>query len=154
MSNVVGISRVVLGEIAFGITRKFTGISGDKILDTVVARRDNIDKLRKALAKLVAQGGACRPTFARDLLERIKHVLNVPGVVFVFGVNLAALRETIRAAYGAIDAHQYLLRIFTATLEMPSGATFRETGVRSYRMRQYLRDLANKYGLIRFCEQH
>lgn len=167
MSKVLDVGRDALGEIAVGITRKFTGIDGKKLLDAVVTRRTSIARLRQYLAKLVVSGETakdgvtvvideldrCRPTFARDLLERIKHVLNVSGIVFVFGVDLAALGKTIRMAYGAIDAHQYLLRIFTFTLSMPSGATFLEDGLRPERMQRHLNDLANRYGLNRFCAQ-
>ena len=54
----------------------------------------------------------CRPTFAIELLERVKHLLGVPGIVFVFGINRAELGKSVRSVYGNIDADVYLRRFF------------------------------------------
>ena len=54
----------------------------------------------------------CRPSFALELLERVKHILNTPNLVVVFGVNLESLSESVKVVYGNIDADGYLLRMF------------------------------------------
>ena len=170
----------MLNEAVDGIVRKFTGADFGNVrkeltngptvglLETAAARRANRQKLKELLAKLVddvrdteAFGvvvvidelDRCRPTFATELLERVKHVLNVQGLVFVFGVNIIALRETVKAVYGDIDAHQYLLRMFTTTLLMPPGAVFhgREGEEQAKR---YINSLIDRYGLRTFCKQH
>lgn len=43
--------------------------------------------------------------------NRVKHVMNVAGVVFVFGVDLNSLRKFVNKIYGDIDANGYLSRI-------------------------------------------
>jgi len=53
----------------------------------------------------------CRPTYAIAVLERVKHLLNVPGVVFVFAWDRKQLNETIKHVYGRqTDSGGYLLR--------------------------------------------
>ncbi len=54
----------------------------------------------------------CRPTFAIELLERVKHIFDVPNLVFVFGVNRDELCSALQSVYGEIDAAVYLRRFF------------------------------------------
>lgn len=54
----------------------------------------------------------CRPTFAIELLERVKHLLDVSGIVFVLGINRTELGKSIQSVYGNIDADVYLRRFF------------------------------------------
>ena len=64
------------------------------------------------LVFIVDELDRCRPTFAIELLERVKHLLDVPGIVFVFGINRAELGKSIQSVYGDIDADVYLRRFF------------------------------------------
>ena len=54
----------------------------------------------------------CRPTFAIELLERVKHIFDVPYLVFVFGINRDELCKSLSSIYGAIDTDVYLRRFF------------------------------------------
>ena len=54
----------------------------------------------------------CRPTFAIELLERVKHIFDVPNLVFVFGINRNELCSALQSVYGNIDATVYLRRFF------------------------------------------
>lgn len=54
----------------------------------------------------------CRPTFGIELLERVKHIFDVPGLVFVFGINRDELCKSLNSVYGRIDADTYLRRFF------------------------------------------
>ncbi len=98
----------------------------EKAIDEYRRNRDEVEEFRKTLEQAVAQvAGAkalvffvdeldrCRPTFAVELLERIKHLLEVPGVVFVFSVHLEQLAHSLKAIYGQdFDAEGYLGRFF------------------------------------------
>lgn len=64
------------------------------------------------LVFIVDELDRCRPTFAIELLERVKHLLDVPGIVFVFGINRKELGKSIQSVYGKIDADIYLHRFF------------------------------------------
>ena len=61
----------------------------------------------------------CRPTFAIELLERVKHIFDIPDMVFVFGINRDELCSSIRSVYGEIDADTYLRRFFDMEFMLP-----------------------------------
>ena len=42
----------------------------------------------------------CRPNFAIELLEGIKHLFGINGVCFVVATNMAQLSESVKAIYG------------------------------------------------------
>ena len=92
------------------------------------------DGLKKHLAELAAEVRAdtdqpllfiideldrCRPTFAIELLERVKHIFDVPNIVFVFGINRSELVKSLELVYGEIDAGTYLRRFFDMEFVLP-----------------------------------
>ncbi len=64
----------------------------------------------------------CRPTYAIELLERIKHLFDQKGIVFVLAMDREQLCHSIGAVYGGIDAAGYLRRFIDLeySLRMPS----------------------------------
>lgn len=53
----------------------------------------------------------CRPTYAIKLLEEIKHLFDVPGLVFIFGLHGDQLAHSVSGAYGpGFDGKAYLRR--------------------------------------------
>lgn len=57
----------------------------------------------------------CRPTFAIELLERIKHLFEVPGCKFIIATDTLQLSHSIRAVYGSgFASEKYLKRFFDA----------------------------------------
>lgn len=169
-----------LGAALTGLLRKCTGISAKKVREAVEDkpsgllgsarhRRESRQRLKKLLSELIDETRAngvsgvvvvideldrCRPTFANEMMERVKHVLNVPGLVFVFGVNIDALRETVKSVYGEIDAHKYLLRMFTTKMHMPPTVSFPIFTSSPIDPHEYLKGLANRHGLLEFCRRH
>ncbi|MXY43430.1 MAG: AAA family ATPase [Dehalococcoidia bacterium] len=65
----------------------------------------------------------CRPTFAIELLERVKHIFDVPNMVFVFGINRSELVKSLQSVYGEIDAGIYLRRFFDMEFVLPEADT-------------------------------
>ncbi|MDE2673627.1 MAG: P-loop NTPase fold protein [Paracoccaceae bacterium] len=62
----------------------------------------------------------CRPDYALEVLEVIKHFFSVPRVHFVLGVNLEALEDMVSARYGAEDyATEYLEKFIQVKLALP-----------------------------------
>jgi len=62
----------------------------------------------------------CRPSYALELLEKIKHLFNVEGVVFVLAVDLDQLSHTLNGIYGeAFDARGYLRRFIDMEYRLP-----------------------------------
>ncbi len=52
----------------------------------------------------------CRPLYAIELLERIKHIFGIDGLIFVLSIDTKQLSESIKSQYGNIDATSYLRR--------------------------------------------
>ena len=60
---------------------------------------------------LIDELDRCRPTYSIKLLEEIKHLFDVPGLVFIFGMFGTQLERSIKHAYGAdFDGASYLKR--------------------------------------------
>lgn len=65
----------------------------------------------------------CRPPFAVALLERLKHLFSVTGIVFVLAVDKPQLMSTVRAIYGQeSDAIRYLRRLIDLDYKLPDPA--------------------------------
>lgn len=77
----------------------------------------------------------CKPSYAVQLLERIKHYLCDERITFVFSVNLGELQHTIKHYYGnTFDACRYLDRFFDMRLSLPPAdktAFYRKIGLDS-----------------------
>ena len=89
----------------------------------VSAIRDNKNKGNK-LVVIIDELDRCKPTFAIEMLEVVKHVFSVEGVAFVFAVDKLQLTHSIRAVYGqGFDANTYLERFFDTTIALPVGGS-------------------------------
>jgi hypothetical protein len=81
------------------------------------------DSLRAIIAALPPEGlsapivividelDRCRPNYAVKLLEEVKHLFDVPGIVFILAMNADQLAHSVSGAYGAkFDGRAYLSR--------------------------------------------
>lgn len=126
----------LIRENALGLAKAATGISLkvdhngksktsylDAYLEQKSARDDLKSNLRKLSSKvsendcpplvfIIDELDRCRPTFAIELLERVKHIFDVPNMVFVLGINRDELCKSFQSVYGEIDADVYLRRFF------------------------------------------
>lgn len=101
----------------------------DRLVDRYEENRQSVDGFKKALQRLVSalqkdkkqlplfilvdELDRCRPTYAIEVLERVKHLFDVDNVVFIIATNSDQLQHSVRAVYGNnFDATQYLSRFF------------------------------------------
>ena len=69
---------------------------------------------------LVDELDRCRPIYAIELLERVKHLFDTEGIVFVLGVDRKQLSHSVKALYGAtFDAAGYLRRFIDIDYKLP-----------------------------------
>lgn len=62
----------------------------------------------------------CKPTFAVQLIERLKHLFDVPNLVFVLLLNQNQLEKAVKGVYGAeTDASAYLGKFFNFFFMLP-----------------------------------
>lgn len=90
----------------------------------------------------------CRPTFAIELLERVKHIFDIPDMVFVFGINRDELCSSIRSVYGEIDADTYLRRFFDMEFLLPEvdSKAFCKFLIGQYQLEQFFTRLSERTG--------
>ncbi|MCD8523812.1 MAG: KAP family NTPase [Saccharospirillaceae bacterium] len=68
---------------------------------------------KKPMFVFIDELDRCRPTYAIELLETVKHLFDIPGLVFVVATNTDQLQHSIKAVYGQeFDAQRYLDRFF------------------------------------------
>lgn len=82
----------------------------------------NQEYLKKPLFIFIDELDRCRPLYAIELLERIKHLFGVPGIVFVIATDTEQLKHSVNAIYGSgFDSNTYLRRFFdqSYTLTLP-----------------------------------
>jgi KAP family P-loop domain len=74
----------------------------------------------KSLVFFIDELDRCRPDFAVELLEKIKHIFSVKGIVFILSVNPAQIHESIKHIYGqGINAPEYLHKFFDLQFTLP-----------------------------------
>lgn len=64
----------------------------------------------------------CNPHYAVKLLERVKHLFEVPNIIFVLAVNIKQLQYAIQGYYGSsnIDGQAYLKRFIDLIYTLPA----------------------------------
>ncbi|SEW38889.1 KAP family P-loop NTPase fold protein [[Clostridium] fimetarium] len=99
--------------------------------------KDNINNLKDMLTEyieaidgkyklviIIDELDRCKPTFAIELLEIVKHLFDIKGLVFIFAVDIEQLSCSIRTVYGhEMDATGYLCRFFDYISRMPKADT-------------------------------
>ena len=78
------------------------------------------------LVVLIDELDRCRPTYALETLEAVRHLFSVDGVVVVIATNREQLTRAVEGLYGAnFDADRYLDRFvdLTTTLSIPDHET-------------------------------
>ena len=76
------------------------------------------DESGQPLVFIIDELDRCRPTFAIELLERVKHIFDVDNMVFVLGINRNELAKSLKSVYGEIDSEVYLRRFFDFDFEL------------------------------------
>ncbi|HBP50074.1 P-loop NTPase fold protein [Pseudomonas sp.] len=93
----------------------------------IVDFKDNLAKIlvsddgqAEKLYIFVDELDRCRPTYAIELLERIKHLLDIEGLVFVLALDKGQLAHSVKAIYGSdFDAAGYLKRFIDVEFSLP-----------------------------------
>lgn len=86
------------------------------------------DESEKPLIFIIDELDRCRPDYAVEFLEHIKHFFSVKGIVFVLAIDKRQLCSSISGAYGsnAFDSTDYLRRFIDIeyTLPLPSADNY------------------------------
>ena len=116
------------------------GEFGKEVLATHSRHKEFVEAFRDSFIQLLSQANEnngnsqnkktyifideldrCRPTYAIEMLETVKHLFNIPNLVFVLSTDTAQLEHSIKAVYGeGFDAREYLSRFFEQRLLLPA----------------------------------
>lgn len=115
---------------------EFSGNATEDIVDAFIEEQDLIIQFKKQLDSLVShlekegkpsrliffidEIDRCKPTFAIELLERIKHLFDVENIVFVLSLDKTQLLSSIKAVYGSsTNGEEYLRRFVDLEYTLP-----------------------------------
>ncbi len=101
----------------------------EALLKEQIEAEKNLKTLKTCLTELAAEKpiilfidelDRCRPDYAVDMLEVIKHVFDVENVKVVLVTNTKQLRAAINHRYGMeVDAHKYLDKFLKYSFALP-----------------------------------
>jgi len=138
---VAGVKAATLGVLDIEgdyekIAADASGEAAGNLVDAFQKEKQALEEFRveveKAINQLKAAGkkenlvffidelDRCRPTFAIEMLERVKHLFDVPNIVFVLAIDKSQLEASTAAVYGEkIDAPEYLRRFIDLDYGIP-----------------------------------
>ncbi len=97
-------------------------------------KKKNISEFRKELEKFVKKTETnkplifiideldrCRPNYAVEVLEQLKHFFSVNGIVFILSIDKRHLASSVKGFYGTdeINAEEYLRRFIDLEYSIP-----------------------------------
>ncbi len=107
----------------------FAGHMGD--FDTYGEQKESKENFKKKLAEMqvdenkkiiffIDELDRCRPTFAVEMLEKIKHLFSIDNFIFILSLDRRQLSCSVRTLYGQeIDAIGYLRRFIDIEFMLP-----------------------------------
>lgn len=112
-----------------------------KFREAIKTLLEKIDK-DKPFIIFIDELDRCRPLYAIELLERVKHIFGIEGLVFVLSIDKTQLAESIKSQYGNIDTNNYLRRFIDLefTLQNPSIDKFCEGLYQKYTIETILQN--------------
>lgn len=121
--------------------------SAEKFFDEYKKFMKVKEDFTKALSDLIPVDGKlivfvdeldrCRPPFAIETLEIVKHYFNTQNIVFIFAVDLEQLAHSIKTMYGeGMDSPGYLRRFFDINISIPK-----------VKLEKYIQHISNKYNI-------
>lgn len=153
----IAISKITSGEVSLEDVKKLGKAPMDEVESIIEERlkaaeadtkllcsfRESLEKLAKGMTSeeesplvlIVDELDRCRPSFAVELIEKIKHVFSVPGVHFVLSTHLPQLAKIFQSTHGLGDEEHaliYLEKFYDVRVKFPAPLYYRNTTTRSY----------------------
>lgn len=129
--KIIGLEAVE--EIARGFSEAAGEIMKQEI-DEYLKRKNSLIEFRKKLEDFLKNAETttpvvfvideldrCRPNYAVEVLENVKHFFNVPGIVFILSIDKIQLGNAIKGFYGSesLNSNEYLRRFIDLEFMLP-----------------------------------
>ena len=119
-------------------------------------RREAFVELKKVLRQAIGQSDTpfivmvdeldrCRPDYAIEYLETIKHIFDLENLVFVLGVDIASLSSSIKALFGELNFDEYYRKFVHRRVSLPVLTYYTDDNVKSYKLESFTKELIKKY---------
>lgn len=97
----------------------------------------------KPLIFVIDELDRCKPTFALEVIEVVKHLFSVPNITFVLVMNRSQIEESVRSEYGnGVDAEKYLQKFVNLWASLP-----KNVGQENCDAKLYVSDCLEKMGM-------
>lgn len=118
------ISKLISDQVDNIIADRFKSAEKDKL--AIKAFKHHLGEVAiehgngRPLVFIIDELDRCRPDFALDLIEQIKHLFSVKGITFLIVLNRVQLEEYVKSRYGkGVDASLYLQKFINIWLNLP-----------------------------------
>ena len=135
--NIINISKNIIPDIIqnkTGIDLNKLNNLGDKFINEYSKQKESLSEFKNNLTQYISSRlknhpaifiidelDRCNPIFAVRLLERIKHLFDIPNIVFILAINKNQLEYSIKGYFGSneMDAKEYLRRFIDIEYTLP-----------------------------------
>lgn len=146
-----------LKDIQSDVAKGLSTVVGDFVGERLASHKQDVEQLQSfkdllsEIPSLLSQEGnkpfviiideldRCKPTYAVELIEKIKHLFSVKNVVFVLVMHRKQLEEAVKCVYGEnIDAHTYLQKFINIETTIPKKVgDRRDNDIKQYNRRLF-----------------
>ena len=139
------------------IVSEYNEKQASDLMDGYEKQIDAVKKFKESLSEYANDGKAdskpvvfiideldrCRPDFALELLERIKHFFNVEGYIFILAYDKKQMGSMLKTIYGQeLDVNGYLHRFIDLEYKMPRSSPL-----------AYIQLLFQKHHVVQYFEK-
>jgi hypothetical protein len=105
-----------------------------KSLQGIIDKMITVDgKEKHPLIFIIDELDRCRPSYAVELLEKIKHIFSVEGIIFILAVNPDQLESSIKHVYGQdVNAKEYLHKFYDLQFTLPDPVCSESCDIKMY----------------------
>lgn len=130
-------SKYVGDEFVKELINGFADVTAEGLKDEIQAyanRKKSLKDFKLSLEKFVEEASPdkpvvffideldrCRPNYAVEVLETVKHLFNVSGIVFVLSIDKEQLGHAVKGVYGSenLNVNEYLRRFIDLEYSIP-----------------------------------
>lgn len=110
---------LITGHLKYDYQRRKEAISNfKKELEDLIKKEQ-----QKPLVLIIDELDRCRPDYAVNVLETIKHFFNIDNVVFVLAIDEQQLKDSVKTLYGTTNFDGYIRKFIDYSFSLPTPDT-------------------------------